>query len=455
VHAVAFGSPLNEWHHETMRARFASEYGLVFALVALVAVFSFATFGDQADYGPAGAAALASDLIGALPRASAIAIITRDVPQERTFAASLAEALEAGGLKVVAQVHGAPVQARQLLTKLEQAATQLDAVACTAEVAGWSVLADIARKYPALGEVRIFALPTYRWSLFLTWQNLVNIANQSSVYAILAVGMTLVIIAGGIDLSVGSLMALAAVTATLLIRDLGGAYDATPMGMTLACLAAIGVCAIVGLGTGVFVTAANMPPFIVTLAVMLIARGLAYVLAENQSIYAVPAGFTWLGRDADLAGIPNVVVLMGILYLVAHLVMVQTTLGRYIYAIGSNREAAWLSGVPVRRVLLLVYVASAALAGLGGVIQASLLRSGSPIYGQYYELYVIAAVVVGGTSLSGGEGRILGSLLGTLLIVVIQVGMNMVGIDSNWQQVVFGGVILGAVLLDQIKKPAR
>jgi ribose transport system permease protein len=132
--------------------------------------------------------------------------------------------------------------------------------------------------------------------------------------------------------------------------------------------------------------------------------------------------------------------------------MVQTTLGRYIYAIGGNREAAWLSGVPVRRVLLFVYVACAALAGLGGVIQASMLRSGSPLYGQYYELYVIAAVVVGGTSLSGGEGRILGTLLGTVLIVVIQVGMNMVGFDSNWQQVIFGGVILGAVLLDRLKR---
>jgi ribose transport system permease protein len=302
--------------------------------------------------------------------------------------------------------------------------------------------------------VPVFAPPSYRWPAFLTKSNLFNVADQISIIAILAIGMTMVIIVGGIDLSVGSLIALAAVAATGLIRELAGATEATPIGLFLCCLVAIALCALVGVATGLTVTLPDLPAFIVTLAVMLIARGFAYILADNQSIYEVPASFTWLGRGADLGGIPNAVVLMALLYVLAHLLMTRTVLGRYLYAIGGNREAARLSGVPVRRVLVFAYVVSAALAGLGGVLQASLLRSGSPTYGQNYELYVIAAVVVGGTSLSGGEGRIFGTFLGTLLIAVIQNGMNMVGIDSNWQQVVFGTVILAAVLLDRVKSRA-
>jgi len=432
--------------------RKVSDYGIVLVLLAVVAAFSVATIGETAADGAPGGEALAATLRGVLPAGAKVAVVTRDLAVDRAFAAALAEHAAAGKLDIVGAVHGDPSAARNLLGKLERAGVQLDAVAATPEAAAWSVLHDVADKHPKLGAVRVFSPITYRWPRFLTWDNLVNIANQSAIHAILAIGMTLVIIAGGIDLSIGSLIALSAVTATLLIRDVAGAYDATPLGMTLACLVAIGVCASFGLATGLFVTWGDMPPFIVTLAMMLIARGLAYVLAENQSIYQVPPSFSWLGRDADLAGVPNVVILMGMLYVVAHLVMTRTVLGRYIYAIGGNREAAWLSGVPVRRVLVFVYVASAALAGLGGVIQASLLRSASPTYGQYYELYVIAAVVVGGASLSGGEGRIVGTLLGTLLIVVIQVGMNMVGIESNWQMVVFGGVILGAVLLDRLKR---
>jgi ribose transport system permease protein len=431
-------------------SRRLADYGIVLVLIVVVAAFSVATIGETAADGTPGGESLAATLRGALRPGAKIAVVTRDLAIDRAFAAALSEHA-AAKLDVVAVVHGDPSAARKLLAKLEAAGTRLDAVAATPEAAAWSVLHDIAQRHPKLGPVRVFSPITYRWPRFLTWDNLINIANQSAIHAILAIGMTFVIIVGGIDLSIGSLIALSAVTATYLIREVAGAYDATPLGMILACLAGIAVCALFGLATGLFVTVADMPPFIVTLGMMLIARGLAYVLAENQSIYQVPASFSWLGRDADIAGIPNVVVLMGVLYVLAHVMMTRTVLGRYIYAIGSNRKAAWLSGVPVRRVLLFVYVASAALAGLGGVIQASLLRSASPIYGEYYELYVIAAVVVGGASLSGGEGRIVGTLLGTLLIVVIQVGMNMVGIDSNWQKVVFGGVILGAVLLDRLK----
>ena len=199
------------------------------------------------------------------------------------------------------------------------------------------------------------------------------------------------------------------------------------------------------------ITVFGIPPFIVTLAMMLVGSGLAYLLAAGQSIYQLPDSFVWLGRGADFLHLPNAVLLMLVLYGLAHILMSRMRIGRYLYAVGGNREAARLSGVPVRRVLLFAYIASALLAGLGGVIMASQLKSGSATYGNMYELYVIAAVVVGGTSLSGGEGKMFGTLIGALLIAVIQNGMNMTNVESYTQKVVLGLVILGAVLIDTLR----
>jgi ribose transport system permease protein len=241
----------------------------------------------------------------------------------------------------------------------------------------------------------------------------------------------------------------------MLIRDLAGGEEATGSSMFLCCVAAIVVCAAVGVFTGVTITVFDIPPFIATLAMMLIASGFASILAKGQSIYQIPASFTWLGLGADLAGIPNAVVLMLVLYVIGHLVMSRMTLGRYIYAVGGNAEAARLAGVNVRRIRVLVYTLSGALAGLGGVIMASQFKSGAPTYGNMFELYVIAAVVVGGTSLSGGEGKLFGTLIGALVIAVVQTGMNMTGVESYTQKVVLGSVILAAVLLDRIKKRTR
>ena len=163
-----------------------------------------------------------------------------------------------------------------------------------------------------------------------------------------------------------------------------------------------------------------------------------------------------LGRGIDpLLAVPWAVWLMAALYIAAHLLMGRTVLGRYLYAVGGNPEAARLAGVPVNRVLLFAYVVSAALAGLGGVVMASQLRSGAPTYGVMYELYVVAAVVVGGTSLSGGEGTIAGTLVGALIIAVIQNGMNLTNVESYTQKVVLGLVILGAVLLDRARRRHR
>ena len=267
--------------------------------------------------------------------------------------------------------------------------------------------------------------------------------------AVIAVGMTMVIITGGIDLSVGSLIALSAVIATLVMRQLGGlaapawAVWAGFLIGTLAC-GAVG-----GLG-GLIVARFKVAPFITTLAVMMMARGLAFLLTGGFSIYQVPAALPWLGQGRSL-GVPNTVILLVGLYVIAHIFMSHTRLGRYIYAVGGNEEAARLSGVPVGRVIVFVYVVSALWAGLGGCIQASQINTGTPNMGTMYELYVIAAVVVGGTSLAGGSGRVLGTLIGAFIISVIQNGMNLLGMESYTQQVVLGGVILGAVLLDKVR----
>jgi ribose transport system permease protein len=201
------------------------------------------------------------------------------------------------------------------------------------------------------------------------------------------------------------------------------------------------------------VTRFAIPPFIATLAVMQVASGLAYIISKGRPIYKLPQSFVLLGRGADPAlGIPYAVLLMAGLYAAAHVLMSRTTLGRYIYAVGGNEEAARLAGVRVGSVLLFVYAACGTLAGLGGVVMASQLRSGAPTYGLMYELYVIAAVVVGGTSLSGGQGTIPGTLVGAFIIAVIQNGMNLTQVESYTQKVVLGVVILGAVLLDRLKQ---
>jgi ribose transport system permease protein len=221
----------------------------------------------------------------------------------------------------------------------------------------------------------------------------------------------------------------------------------------MAGIGAIIACGLSGAFSGFMITRFRIPPFIATLAMMQVAAGTAYIISQGRPIYQIPAGFIWLGRGLDpFLKIPIAVLLMVVLYVVAHVVMSRTTLGRYIYAVGGNEEAARLAGIRVKRVLMFVYTLCGMLAGLGGVLMASQLKSGAPTYGVTYELYVIAAVVVGGTSLSGGEGRILGTLIGALVIGVIQNGMNLTNVETYTQKVVLGLVILGAVLLDRLKQ---
>ena len=281
--------------------------------------------------------------------------------------------------------------------------------------------------------------------------NLVTIAQRITVIAIIAIGMTMVIITAGIDLSVGSLIALSAVVTGILIRDCFGGKEADLFGLWCSGLAGIVACGAVGLFTGLLVAAFRLPPFIVTLAMMLLIRGIANVLSDQRTIHEIPVSFDVLGKGY-LFGIPISVWLMFSLYAIAYFVMSRTTLGRQIYAVGGNEEAARLSGVRVKRILLIVYTVCGLLAGLGGVIVCSQLRSAKASYGMMDELTVIAAVVVGGTSLMGGQGKILGTLIGAFIIGVIQNGMNLVHMDDKTQMIVLGSVIVLAVLLDRIKK---
>jgi ribose transport system permease protein len=263
------------------------------------------------------------------------------------------------------------------------------------------------------------------------------------------------------------------VLAAIAIQALAGGAQANLFAVIGCCLLAIAACALCGLFNGAASTMLHIPPFVVTLAMMMIARGLALISAvayrrslsggtsaTPEAIRITAGGFAENGQpvgfavlsNGTLLGFPNPIWLMLALYLVFHVVMTRTVLGRRIYAVGGNPEAARLSGIRVQRVIIFVYVLCAALAGLAGIVDASRFVGGRPNAGELYELQVIAAVVVGGTSLSGGEGRIFGTLIGAMIIAVIQNGLNMAGVTPYEQMVIFGALIFAAAFLDQLKK---
>jgi ribose transport system permease protein len=405
------------------------------ALMVLAVFFSVVTRREEF---PQDAAA-ARELVSSLAKDAKVMVAVRGVAEDKAFAEALKAEL---GPRAVEVVTGEPRDARKALDRVT--ATGLDVIIGTQVTAEWLVFSD-------LKGVKILKPSSRTWPVFLTRDNLLNIASQIAVIAILAIGMTVVIIAGGIDLSVGSLLALSAVVTTLILRDAFGGEKASGMQMMLASLGGIGLCACSGLLAGGIITRLRMPPFIVTLAMMLVGSGLAYRLADNQSVYQVPESFVWLGRGADLMNVPNAVVLMLLLYAAAHGMMTQTAFGRHLYAVGGNEEAAMVSGVPVKRVTVMAYALCGLLAGLGGVVMASQLKSGSGTFGAKYELYAIAAAVVGGTSLSGGRGTMPGTLIGAFIIAVIQNGMNLTNVESNTQNIVLGLVILAAVAMERRK----
>ena len=430
-------------------------HGMAGVLVLLCAFFSAVTLRDSRPSGAEAAEAVANGLSSSRG-ASPVLIVARDTDEDRQFAEALDRALTSAGGKVAGKVVGEPRDVRDALRRLDAAGTRLGAIATTTECAGWTVFADLAGKFPALGTPVMVSPRASRWPVFLTRQNLLNVANQIVVVAILSAGLTFVILTGGIDLSVGSLVALAAVVATRLVRDRFGGAAAGPGALVACAFAGIALSALIGAASGGAVVRFRLPPFIATLAVMQVASGLAFLLAEGRSIYELPDVSTWLGRGTGIFGLPHAVALMALVFAASHVLLTRTVLGRQLYAVGGNEQAARLSGVPVGRVKLFAYTVSAALAGLGGIVMASQLKSGAPTYGASYELYAIAAVVVGGASLNGGQGNVIGTLIGTLIgaliIAVINNGMNLTGVESYTQKVVLGLVILGAVLLDRLKQ---
>jgi ribose/xylose/arabinose/galactoside ABC-type transport system permease subunit len=282
---------------------------------------------------------------------------------------------------------------------------------------------------------------------FFTPDNLLNVSLQASITAIIAAGMTFVILTGGIDLSVGSLVAFAGIVSTTVLKT--GLPPAA--GFAAAILAGVAVGSLSGAFAGFCITRFNIAPFIVTLATMTIWRGAAFVWTDGRPVWELPAGFAFLGTGRLLA-VPVPTIIMVLTFIASHIILTRTRFGRYVYAVGGNIEAARLAGIRTWRVLVNVYILSGTLAALSGILLASRMNSGQPNAGVSYELDVIAAVVVGGTSLSGGAGSIVGTFIGAMLIAVLRNGLNLLNVNSYIQQVIVGVVILLAVMLDQIRR---
>lgn len=426
-----------------------SEYGNVLVLLLLCAVISFVTVEEQSATSSSAARDLSKLVALENSKESRVIVLVRNGEGATRFSQVLGKELSASGLEVVALVVGTPADARKALVSQKD---DLSAVVTGEHLAVFASeqLPELAKQNKALSNTRTYQTEKYSWPNFLKKENLLNVLKQVSVVAIIAIGMTLVIITAGIDLSVGSLIAFSGVVTALTIEYLGGG---APMisHLWLGSMAGILLCGLIGMGTGGLVTAFRIPPFIVTLGVMFIAKGMAFIFSKSEPVSVANDTFAWLGRGADLFGLPNSVTLMIFLFVLAHIVMSRTSIGRYVYAVGGNPEAARLSGVPVKWVLVFVYTLCGLLAGLGGVMEASLHLTGDPKSGTLVELQVIAAVVVGGTSLAGGQGRIFGTLVGALIIGVIRNGMNLTGVEAHMQSVVYGVVILIAVMVDQLK----
>jgi len=304
---------------------------------------------------------------------------------------------------------------------------------------GWQRVADYILILATIAEAIVFA-----WIApgFGSVANAINIALSIAVTGVLAVGMTAVILTAGIDLSVGSVVALTGVAGAM-----AAAHWTTSLVLPIVIALIVG--AITGVVNGSLVAYLRVQPFIATLAMLTIARGAAFIVSGGRSIGNLPDSFGLIGRSVPF-GIPAPIYVMAAVMLLGAFVLRRTVFGRRIYAIGGNPEAAWLAGVDTQRVLFYVYLLNGVLAGLGGLTLASRLGAGVPNSGLQYELDVIAAVVVGGTSLAGGRGTIVGTFWGTVFIGVLTNGLNLANVDPYVQKVALGVVILIAAIGDQL-----
>jgi ribose transport system permease protein len=284
-------------------------------------------------------------------------------------------------------------------------------------------------------------------SYFLTLDNLFEITIQAAVIALIAVGQTFVILSGGIDLSVGAVLAATTVLASMAMDAGWGLAAGIVVG--LLCGAAFGA------ANGICIGRLGIPPFIATLGMMGIARGFALIVTEGIPVFNLAPGFEMLGqgRLGDIVPVPTVTTLA--LYVLGYLILSRTRLGRYTYSIGSSLQATVLSGVNVPRYLILIYTVSGLTTAVAGLTEASRIGSGQPAGGTGYELDSIAAVVIGGTSLFGGEGNLFASLVGALIIATLRNGLNVLGVYAFWQQVAIGVILIAAVYLDRWRRRRR
>lgn len=299
-------------------------------------------------------------------------------------------------------------------------------------------------------------------STFLTSKNILNLVAQMSINALIAAGMTYVIITAGIDISVGSVAAFAGI----LSAYLGLAtvdFVSNPFGaLAIQLFAALVVGVVCGLFNGIMITKFRVVPMIATLAMMSIARGFAYVVTDGKPVYGLPDSFAWLGSGRVITTesmpqgvIPIIVIFTLIVVLSVHLLLTKTVFGRHVFAVGSNEKVAHLAGINVAKVKIKSYILCSVMAGLAGVCVTSKLNNGQPASCEGYEMYAIAATVLGGTSFEGGVGSVARAMIGVAIIAIINNGLNLVQVSSYWQKVVTGAIILLAIIVDMSQKRVK
>jgi len=365
-------------------------YGMVFVLLGLCVLFSILTLKEQSPDSNSAAEQIIEQVNTSFSKDDIILTVGAWNKDSEPFAFLLNEKLKAENYKNVITVTGIPRDLKVTLDSLKENGKNPAAIATGGDVLKWRIVELLPQFYPEFKETKVIAPETYLWPDFLKRGNLLAIVDRIVVIAIIAIGMTMVIITGGIDLSVGSLIAVSAVISTVIMKMMGG-LQASGWAVFVGFIVGIIVCGLIGGFGGYLVAKFKVPSFITTLGIMLMGRGLAFMITGGFSIYQVPDEIIWLGQGTTI-GIPNTVILLVLLYFIAHVFMTHTKTGRHIYAVGGNEEAARLSGVPVKFIVVLVFVIS-----------------------------------------------------------VIQNGMNLLGMESYTQQVVLGFVILIAVLLDKLR----
>lgn len=279
--------------------------------------------------------------------------------------------------------------------------------------------------------------------VFFTKTNILNVLRQVSINGLLALGMTFIVLTGGIDLSVGSVVALCSVVVAGLIR--GG------MNIALAIMIVIFIGVLFGFISGFSVAQWGLPPFAVTLAIMTIARGVTYVYTDGKPISDLPQSFLYIGKE-NFFGVPIPVIILLISFLISYIILYKMSIGKYIYAVGGNEKAALVVGIRVKFIKIFVYAFSGITCAISGVILTARVSAGLPQSGTSYELDAIAAVVIGGTSLSGGRGSLFGTFIGILILGVVNNALDLLNVSSFYQQIVKGLVIFAAIMLDMNRK---